>query len=44
MDKGRIVEVGPHAELVQKPQGLYARLWRMQDGGQAANPTPAGGA
>ena len=42
MDKGRIVEVGPHAELVQKPQGLYARLWRMQDGGQAANPTPAG--
>ena len=34
MDKGRIVEVGPHDTLVAKPQGLYARLWRMQDGGQ----------
>jgi subfamily B ATP-binding cassette protein HlyB/CyaB len=34
MDKGRIVEVGPHDALVGKPQGLYARLWRMQDGGQ----------
>ncbi len=34
MDKGRIVEVGPHDALVVKPQGLYARLWRMQDGGK----------
>lgn len=32
MDKGRIVEAGPHDALVQKPQGLYARLWAMQDG------------
>ncbi|MEO8119134.1 MAG: type I secretion system permease/ATPase [Rhodoferax sp.] len=30
MDKGQIVEMGPHEELVQKPGGLYARLWRMQ--------------
>lgn len=30
MDKGRIVEAGPHAQLVQRPQGLYAQLWRMQ--------------
>ncbi|HEY3046949.1 MAG TPA: ATP-binding cassette domain-containing protein, partial [Polaromonas sp.] len=32
MDKGKIVEAGPHDALVQKPQGLYAHLWRMQDG------------
>ena len=34
MDKGQIVEAGPHEALVNKPQGLYAYLWRMQDGGQ----------
>ncbi|WP_354005150.1 type I secretion system permease/ATPase [Ramlibacter cellulosilyticus] len=32
MDKGRIVEAGAHDALVQKPDGLYAHLWRMQDG------------
>ena len=32
MDKGRIVEAGAHEALVAKPQGLYAHLWRMQDG------------
>jgi subfamily B ATP-binding cassette protein HlyB/CyaB len=36
MDRGRIVEAGPHDALVQKPQGLYAHLWRMQDGQRAA--------
>ena len=34
MDKGRIAESGPHDALLQNPQGLYAHLWRMQDGGQ----------
>ncbi len=34
MEKGQIVEAGPHDTLVQKPDGLYAHLWRMQDGGQ----------
>jgi subfamily B ATP-binding cassette protein HlyB/CyaB len=34
MDKGVIVEAGPHEHLVNKPEGLYAYLWRMQDGGQ----------
>jgi subfamily B ATP-binding cassette protein HlyB/CyaB len=34
MDKGRIVEAGPHEVLLSKPKGLYARLWRMQDGQQ----------
>lgn len=32
MDKGKIVEAGPHDVLVQKPQGLYAYLCRMQEG------------
>ncbi|WP_354441181.1 type I secretion system permease/ATPase [Ottowia thiooxydans] len=40
MDKGRIVEAGPHDQLVQQPQGLYAHLWRMQ-GGQGSAPTPS---
>ena len=34
MEKGQIVEAGPHETLIQKPKGLYAHLWRMQDGGQ----------
>jgi subfamily B ATP-binding cassette protein HlyB/CyaB len=32
MDKGQIVESGSHAELLNKPAGLYAYLWAMQDG------------
>jgi len=32
MDKGRIVEAGPHDGLLKLPQGLYARLWAMQGG------------
>ena len=44
MDKGRIVEAGPHDALIQKQQGLYAHLWRMQDGsGRAAAPPPPPG-
>jgi subfamily B ATP-binding cassette protein HlyB/CyaB len=34
VEKGKIVEVGPHDVLITKPQGLYAHLWKMQ-GGQA---------
>jgi ATP-binding cassette subfamily B multidrug efflux pump len=33
MDKGRIVEEGTHAELVNKPNGTYAALWARQSGG-----------
>ncbi|HRH16202.1 MAG TPA: type I secretion system permease/ATPase [Aquabacterium sp.] len=33
MDKGRIIEAGSHDELIQRPKGLYAYLWRMQQGG-----------
>ncbi|MBC7602129.1 MAG: type I secretion system permease/ATPase, partial [Ramlibacter sp.] len=32
VEKGQIVEAGPHDALLAKPQGLYAYLWRMQDG------------
>ena len=32
LDQGRIVEEGPHAELVKKG-GLYADLWARQSGG-----------
>ncbi|MEO8388854.1 type I secretion system permease/ATPase [Polaromonas sp.] len=39
MDKGKIVEAGPHDALIQKPQGLYAYLWRMQDGKQPTDTT-----
>ena len=37
MDKGRIVETGSHEVLVGQPQGLYAHLWRMQDGGHSSD-------
>jgi ATP-binding cassette, subfamily B, multidrug efflux pump len=33
MDKGQIVEEGHHAELLAKPNGLYASLWARQSGG-----------
>jgi subfamily B ATP-binding cassette protein HlyB/CyaB len=35
MDRGRIVEAGAHETLLQRPQGLYARLWAMQGGSTA---------
>jgi subfamily B ATP-binding cassette protein HlyB/CyaB len=34
MDKGRIVEMGSHDQLVDRARGLYAHLWHMQDGRQ----------
>ena len=33
MDAGRIIEDGTHDELIQKPNGHYAKLWQMQSGG-----------
>jgi subfamily B ATP-binding cassette protein HlyB/CyaB len=36
MDKGKIVEVGAHDDLVARPRGLYAHLWRMPDGSKQA--------
>ena len=32
VDKGRIVESGSHAELVDRPGGHYAHLYRLQQG------------
>jgi ATP-binding cassette, subfamily B, bacterial HlyB/CyaB len=32
LDKGRLVEVGPHEALLQQ-SGVYAKLWAMQGGG-----------
>ncbi len=32
LDKGRVVEAGPHAELLARG-GIYARLWEHQSGG-----------
>lgn len=33
MDKGHVVEVGTHQELVRRKSGLYAGLWKRQSGG-----------
>jgi len=33
IDKGRVVEEGPHRELVKKKNGIYAKLWQMQSFG-----------
>jgi ABC-type multidrug transport system fused ATPase/permease subunit len=30
MDKGRIVEAGSHNELINKKDGIYQRLWKLQ--------------
>ena len=32
MDKGKIIEAGPHDELLKRPGGLYAHLWSLQAG------------
>jgi subfamily B ATP-binding cassette protein HlyB/CyaB len=37
MDKGAIVEAGSHDQLLSRPDGLYARLWSLQDGGQSVD-------
>jgi ATP-binding cassette, subfamily B, bacterial HlyB/CyaB len=32
MDRGRLVEDGPHEQLLQLPEGIYAHLWSIQSG------------
>jgi subfamily B ATP-binding cassette protein HlyB/CyaB len=32
IEKGRIAEMGSHAELLAQPDGLYSRLYRLQQG------------
>jgi ATP-binding cassette subfamily B multidrug efflux pump len=33
MDQGEIIEDGSHEDLIQKENGVYARLWARQSGG-----------
>ncbi len=33
MDKGKIVEIGSHQQLLERKQGIYYRLWSLQKGG-----------
>jgi len=33
MQQGKIVEVGTHHELIERPKGIYAKLWKLQAGG-----------
>ena len=43
MDAGRLVDIGTHAQLLARPQGLYAHLWRLQEdasGGPMAATAP----
>ena len=31
LEEGKIIEVGTHKELLEKPGGLYAHLWSLQN-------------
>jgi ATP-binding cassette subfamily B protein len=33
MDKGQIVEIGTHQELLKRRNGIYSKLWEHQSGG-----------
>ena len=41
MDKGRIVQLGTHEELLKQKKGIYARLWSHQSGGYLVENTEA---
>lgn len=40
MDKGRVVQVGTHTELLSDKKGIYAKLWAHQSGGYVGVPSP----
>lgn len=42
MDKGRIVEGGTHEALINRPNGIYAHLWAIQDGGHPTEGSDVG--
>ena len=35
VDQGRIIQQGPHSELIAQPTGLYRKLYDVQFGDQA---------
>ncbi len=39
MDKGKIVQLGTHQELLKDKKGIYAELWAHQSGGYVGLPT-----
>jgi ATP-binding cassette, subfamily B, bacterial len=39
MDRGRIVQIGSHNELLKQKNGIYAKLWEHQSGGYIGIPT-----
>lgn len=39
VDKGHIVQIGSHLELLKQKQGIYAKLWEHQSGGYIGIPT-----
>lgn len=39
MDKGKIVQLGTHAELLKDKKGIYAELWSHQSGGYVGLPS-----
>jgi len=41
MDRGQIVEVGSHDELLKLPDGIYTHLYRLQQGNQGSPVPPA---
>jgi subfamily B ATP-binding cassette protein HlyB/CyaB len=44
IDRGQIVELGSHAELLQNSQGIYSHLYQLQQGGGHTATAPQGAA
>lgn len=44
MDKGQIVEVGSHDQLLKDPKGIYSHLYRLQQISHCADEKPSHGA
>ena len=40
LQKGRIIESGPHAALIKNRDGLYAALWKEQSGAEGEELAP----
>lgn len=41
MERGQVAEIGSHAELLAQPDGIYAHLYRLQQGNLSAQPDAA---